>query len=584
MPDSKNKGHSKIRTFAQDFNAQQEKRGTPVQPTVSEEVKKQPEAVPMAKAPSATTEQKPVVVKPVEKKAVVAPEPEVIKPIEKSKETPKASIPSFHDLQEEVAAIQVPTAEKPKTETSKEFTGKKPVPSTPARTNIGYDSKVITDTKHKRFKLFPAIGASLSSWFKSVTKPRKKKTPSYLVPDADRRKGVIQKATSKSGSVFTADSSDLKEKIRLRQLREEDERKAEAQEAREPETTWSPYTDIGYNLLDEGEEAPVSTAPKSVTIEYKKQPPLEEANRWNTAVPESEPKLVPVIENEPTPEIVEPVEIPEPELVEATQPEITEPSPEPEMATATQTPAETPVAIIEPISTDHSENEVVIKDERRYGINRLSTNTLTLALLALGVAIVITVLVARPLMNTNQTSPVEVYTDETQPIAGAQLVKLTVTDSQSLLRQIDDSTIAQDFGFVDVQVYTPSGQIVPPTRVLELMQFQVLPSFSQSLTDVRFVYLNQSKPIVVFTFVDEETILGGFLAWESTMHNDLRLIYDLPLTQTTSFTDQTVNGIDVRVLLSETGQTLVVYGMINENTALLTNSLTDFTQVIESSF
>ncbi len=61
-------------------------------------------------------------------------------------------------------------------------------------------------------------------------------------------------------------------------------------------------------------------------------------------------------------------------------------------------------------------------------------------------------------------------------------------------------------------------------------------------------------------------------------------MYDLPGEQTTTFTDQTVGGIDVRVLLSETGQTLIVYGMVDENTALLSNSLADFTQVVETSF
>jgi hypothetical protein len=588
MADAPKKEHPKFRTFAQDFSTQQERRGTHQEPATEVVTQNKPEAVPMAKAPSDTIEQKPPfvhpVVKPVMPETTTLPEPLIEKIVEPIKAPAAISIPSFHDLQAEVAAIQLTNEDKPiEKKAPVEFTGKKPVPSSTPRMNIGFDSKVITDTKRKRFRLFPAIGASLSSWFKALFKPRKKQTPSYSVPEADRRKGVIQKATSKSGSVFSADSTELKEKIRQRQLREEDKKKAEALAQHEPETIWSPFTETGYDLLEEGEETPMVTAPKNVTIEYKQQQSLD-VNRWHIdepvpAVPAT--KLEPAAVVEPTPEIAVPQE------VEASEPEtpVIEELPKTEqLAESVPSLEPEPAFILEATSADYDESKKLTVNQQKFGVGRYTTNSLTLVALAVVTTIIVIVLVVRLFINTNQTITPVVYTDTTEPIAGAQLDSFVVTDNQSLLQQIKASQSVSEFGYVDTQVYTPNGEIIPPARVLELLQFTVLQSFSQSLTDVRFAYLNQSKPIIVFSYVDQATILGGFLTWEKNMFADLQLMYNLQGEQTNTFTDQTVGGIDVRVLLSETGQTLIVYGMVDENTALLSNSLADFTQVVETSF
>ena len=608
MPDSPKKGHSKIRTFAQDFTAEQAKRGNTKKSDSVEETKEKPQPAPMAQAPSETKDQPATTVKPEPKPDVKKTEPVAEKTVsepasEAKPEQPKAVIPSFHELQEEVSNIQLKedVAAQSKTE-PKEFTGKRPK-TKPSRGNIGYDSKIITDTKHKRFKLFPAIKESLTSWFKALVKPRKKKTPRYVVPEADRRKGVIQKATSKSGSIFTADSSELKEKIRQRQLRQEEERQAAAQTDHEPETTWSPYTETGYDLLPEEAEAegtdenttepkPVVAAPvsdtKNVTIEYKKQHTLEN-NRWHQETPttplQSEPEPV-VVTDEPLPQVIEPEEV-------ALPPAATDPAAQTPDEDSTQKPLSSTiddddsqeVKTIAPTSDDLAENEVTIHKGRVFGINRYSTNTLAVALLALIITVVIIVLVARLIMGVYLSSSEAVNTNTTDPVPGAQPSSLTATDSQSLLQQLENgSTVVNEFGYVDTQIYSPTGEVMSPARVMQLLGFQVQPSFLQSINDLRFVYLNQSKPILIFSFADTETIQGGFLAWEKTIFNDLRLIYDLPLNQNTTFSDQTIGDRDVRVLLSETGQTLIVYGLVNDNTALISNSLADFTQVVETSY
>ena len=75
---------------------------------------------------------------------------------------------------------------------------------------------IITDTKHKRFSLGAALQTSLYDWWQTKKEDAKKrKVPKYTVPDAERRKGVIQKATAKTGRDSTADHAAVLSKIRV---------------------------------------------------------------------------------------------------------------------------------------------------------------------------------------------------------------------------------------------------------------------------------------------------------------------------------------------------------------------------------
>jgi hypothetical protein len=74
---------------------------------------------------------------------------------------------------------------------------------------------IITDTKHKRFKLGEAIATGMTSWWGNKKESAlKKKVPKYTVPEAERRKGVIQKATAKTGVTSTSDHAAVVARIK----------------------------------------------------------------------------------------------------------------------------------------------------------------------------------------------------------------------------------------------------------------------------------------------------------------------------------------------------------------------------------
>src|SRR5690606_16735926 len=108
------------------------------------------------------------------------------------------------------------------------------------------------------------------------------------ITDTERRRGVIQKATTKSGSIFTSDNETLKEEIRLRQ--------ATAGASDDIDINWSPNNEAGYPLLESSNAKPVTT---NVTVAFKKQ-------SVPVAAPAPAPVPPPVIE---TPMVPPPVKV-----------------------------------------------------------------------------------------------------------------------------------------------------------------------------------------------------------------------------------------------------------------------------------
>ena len=74
---------------------------------------------------------------------------------------------------------------------------------------------VITDTKRNRFSLTEALGTSMTQWWHTKKEEaRKRKLPKYTIASAERRKGVIQKATAKTGRESTADHEAVVSRIK----------------------------------------------------------------------------------------------------------------------------------------------------------------------------------------------------------------------------------------------------------------------------------------------------------------------------------------------------------------------------------
>lgn len=480
-------------------------------------------------------------------------------------------IPAFHELKKNVKSIQEKIVIDPKKEVKhiKKSTQKN---SKTVRPNIGYDAAVITDTKSDRFKLFPSIIASIRSWLKRLAEEKKRKSiPKYTVAEADRRKGVIQQATSKTGTIFSADNETIREQIRRRQLQNE----AENDEA---ETIWTPFTETGFSLLRAPEITPVVT--QNVVVSYKKpvsagavivaqaDSKLETAGNLKTigALSENEHSDADPLAEERWNAARENDTNQTPVHSENVEKEV--------QSLATESEA-TPVPKVP--TTQQPRNLLAIFD----------TNTLTVLLLIVVICAVAIIFATRIIMDKfdqRSTSSLEITTTTKPILVTENLVNVTLSVQD--LNQIPallDSTIASQAsaGLTEYALVSGVGDEVGASYLFELLGFNTMPILRQSLTAVRFASINQSRPAVLLSFVNEDAVRGGLLNWEITMPTDLRVLYNIPSTATASLTDEQIGGFDVRVLRHDE-VIVLVYGIVNSNTAIIAATGEDFAQIVEN--
>ena len=567
MSDDLKKTLPKIRTFAQDLERQRVKSGQPLPDD--------------AKIPVAVS-------KP---SSSVTP---TMQPLETVAPSAVTHIPAFHELQKKVAsdASATPSVAVPKAPVilrGPTITTATPVPaiaSAPKKIKVRTQKRevknekkitkggtVITDTKKGDFKLLPSILHSIDRWIASVGKIfKRKKAPTYSIAATDRRKGVIQKATTKTATIFTADNETLKEEIRRRQLTQSNQH--DPRDGK-PEILWSPNTESGYALL-ENETGTETTTPaianKSVAVEFKKRsvPPIP------VFVEPTKPIVIAEIPPEPTPVYTAPpVTQPTPSVLDEEVLDTIEPEEEVEEA-------EIPVEVEEELVPEETEVTIpkVPRVSNRLTLASLNTNTLAISLVGTIACFILVIVVAREaielLMPKTQT---EIVLATAKPIiknATISDLKLMSMSSETLLTELralnTTNTAVHEMRFVD-----QDGVAIPAKKLLNLMAFNTNPNFNQSVTDIHIATVNTNRALV-FTVADTTTALGALLEWESTMATDVGPILGIPKTDAVnSFVDQTYSSTDIRILKAG-DQPILVYGFIDENTVVITKDIPSFTK------
>lgn len=610
MSDDTKSTRQKIRTFAHDLeDARHQREEVPLDESSdgpsTKDAAPEPQNTPVE--PAVTPAKKTDQPEPKITHTDLIPEPHQVPKTDTPPPAPKKKasrpIPAFHELQKQVNSIQRSSQKKPVEENIKAPKKvKRPKRITQeSRPNIGYDAKVISDTKHNRFQLFPSIVSSVKEWFAGIVKSLKTKdAPRYSVPESHRRKGVIQKATSKTGAFFAADNENIREQIRKRQ--EFEKTADDAPEKHDAETVWSPYTDTGYNLLEEPDAAPVDTT-KNVTIEFKR--PRAHSDEPSTA-PAPTPVPAPLTEKVEPDEVTEPVPVPPApaeeqedtvaiDLDEArwaanADDETASDDAWPVADTADTTPAPQPPDNTEPTPEPEPVNPQTDEDETdsRNLFTELDTNTITILVLLAIICILFAVFATRIVfMNTPAEEPETV----TEPVNSESIIRgatlATIPLSSSALDTFPElvSTASEEApaGISELVVVSPLEEEISPSYIFELLRFRTVASLRQSIITLRFATINQSSPGIVMQFVDQDTVRGGLLTWEENMANDLRVLYDIPEEYTESFTDETVEGVDVRVLRID-GEAVLVYGFVGQSSVLITSSTADFAQITQLGF
>jgi hypothetical protein len=493
-------------------------------------------------------------------------------------------IPSFHELQKKTVSAPTPVLEsvtknstgphKPTVTVRARTTGTKPA------TSSSGGATIITDRSTNKIGFVGGIIQALKSWWRAQKHASaKKKIPTYAVADVERRKGVVQKATSKTGTIFTADNETLKEEIRRR-----GGAPIPKPAHNEPDISWSPNTEVGLPLLS-GTTLPV--APHNVQVTFKKttapntisEPALETAPAKSptptpatqTASLGSSPKEA-RWSNNPTPpaHTLPPNKIPEPVFV---APATAEPLPISPLVAE-------PEALEEPLPSQGTE---MIGDTSapRLSIGklippiRLTTNRLTYSITGAIVLIVVLGVGAKfavgQLMNSKEVIPLP---PATSLVKNAVVIDHTIMNptKEELINSIQTNS---DKTTKELRYIDRSGELVKTSTVLSLVGFGESRNFNQTVTDVRLITLGGSRGIVV-KVADPTTALGALLNFEPSIVTSLATTLAISDTSAGEFIDKALGIADARVTASSDGVETLVYGFIDRDTIIFTKSTADF--------
>lgn len=525
------------------------------------------------------------VVSPIEKEVFKAPVSKVFSP--KKVVTVIKRKEAENSLEKTPALKPIPTS---LTEKASTTTNKK---SIIVDTEDGAAATIITDTKKNRFRLIPAIITSIKRWFEKEKKALAvKKTPKYSVPDSSLRKGVIQKATSKTGRFATADFDSIQERIKKRnQIIEEQSNIT---------TTWSPHTETGFFLLEAPTPTPVTnvqvesrksftspTTPITVPKEITDEPVVEalpetttvDDNRWNT---DEVSQPIVTTDTEPTYSVTS-NEISD-EINELTE------SIEETSGNQSETYIESePVAEAESVEVETQIENVNLEDNARFNVPIkvlsdeeekvswfrrrefwLSTNIMTLAVATVMIFIIATGTIM--LLSNNQGN------DTTPSSLSPILNKKNISSLE--ISSLDIESLTEAFTTIEATV-DETVELVPTIDGVEITSKNIFSllyptadiSFIHAVKKIHLGYSEQQVPFIIFNYSDEQAIFGGMLVWEHTMMRDLSGILGNSSDGDLDFTDDNISNHDVRHISAE-GQDVLVYGIIDNSVIITTDKLT----------
>ena len=117
--------------------------------------------------------------------------------------------------------------------------------------------------------------------------------------------------------------------------------------------------------------------------------------------------------------------------------------------------------------------------------------------------------------------------------------------------------------------------ILTPTQFLTLFETRTTPAFLRSLTDSLLVGVTVGTENHTFLLIKSNSYpnsFSGMLTWERGMFDDMKDFFSIPANSVTNislFKDKVVKNQDTRVLVDDTGKTVLLYTFLGSNQDLL---------------
>jgi hypothetical protein len=421
----------------------------------------------------------------------------------------------------------------------------------PSDDSLG-EGMIVRDKKRKRFKLLPAIGMAISSWF-SDTKTEYQKVvngPVHTVAKAESRLETIRKAIEQSRQAPKDDFSQVAATLKTTERTQIQSAILVKDKSELPQPTWS-------HVVGEP-DAPVLQ--EETTIIEKPEPQVVAATVIQTApVPETPQQAVSIeVLQQPIEPAYEEVVEEEPVQVQAEEVAAAVPAQNtPVRYAPARTPSEKPFYIV------------------------LASIVFIATMLGVGVSYYFF-----GGANTGVTIKDEIaYEAPTLFSAGSTLNFLLPEDRLTLLSVLT-AGIEENSDSV-VHLYPTLDEEGTPAdigSILGTLGLRADGSFIRGIREIAFGG-SSGEPFIVLTTASFDTAFAGMLGFEESMSADLSPLFGSPVsssynpevrtdTQTSSayFKDIIASNKNARLLVDENGDDRIVYTFIDKNTIVITTT------------
>ncbi len=476
---------------------------------------------------------------------------------------------------------------------------------------------IIRDTKRNRFQLFPAIIGSIKRWFAEQKQARiRSRAPKYTVPDSSLRKGVIQKATSKTGKSATFDYKSIQERIKER---------SQSAQPHKPTTTWSAHIEPGIFLLPSPDEPTPPPTPKTTNVQVvprksilvkrdvvvapskpipqapqRPEPSVKNITPFKTSVtsplqktpskpisiqikpaqsrtvtappPRPKPQAIPVdptplTKIEPLPAAVEPTPRPEPIIPEKE----TSPSPTLRVESEFSTEREPAVTKLTPQGF-------------RDWLFLLNTNVLALAVSGAVVACVCVGALGY-FWYQYEIRLIELTTEPQHPtFVDGPLQVLAVSSSKPILPTLIQNLEQHEFPVLQITLANETlTTLLSPQLAFRSIGASPDSSLVSNTSYLYFGSLQTKEHFLLLQVTDATAAQGSLLSWEATILEEL-----LPVIQPGTpsgiidyrFTDAIVASTDTRVVRDGAGTELMIYGIVDRSLVIIAPDRTTFEKIV----
>jgi hypothetical protein len=158
-------------------------------------------------------------------------------------------------------------------------------------------------------------------------------------------------------------------------------------------------------------------------------------------------------------------------------------------------------------------------------------------------------------------------------IQGSALKTITANRDRLIIQNAIQQ-YQQNDGVTELRIQNTAGTNVSFRDFSELVNIRVYSAFANSIRDYRLGWYRQ-EPWIFLQVPDSHVSRGAMLDWEKQITRDMTNIFGVTLTLNPNpeFTDKTINGKDVRMLLDSNNLPIIQYGFTKNGILISTSEI-----------